>query len=291
MDRRRILIGVNSASSSSIDYSQVPMFFEALEDGLQVSFSNNIQYSVDECSTWNTLDAGATSSIVNYGNRIYFKGTLSPKASNGIGTFTCNKACSLNGNIMSLLFADNFYEQYSLTGKNYAFYNLFNNNSYIIYADKLILPATTLANYCYRSMFGNCTSLTTAPELPATALQQYCYYYMFYSCTSLTTAPELPATALQQYCYYYMFGNCTSLTTAPELPATTLNSGCYNYMFYGCKKLNYIKAMFITKPSTLYTSSWVSNVSSTGTFVKNKIATWNVTGTNGIPSGWTVKTA
>ena len=29
----------------------------------------------------------------------------------------------------------------------------------------------------------------------------------------------------------------------------------------------------------------------TGTFVKNSAATWNVTGVNGIPSGWTITTA
>jgi hypothetical protein len=62
-------------------------------------------------------------------------------------------------------------------------------------------------------------------------------------------------------------------------------------MFSGCTKLNYIKAMFTTTPSTSYTSNWVKNVSSKGTFVKKSSATWDVTGVNGIPSGWTVQTA
>ena len=34
-------------------------------------------------------------------------------------------------------------------------------------------------------MFGNCTSLTAAPQLPATTLTSACYYYMFSGCTSL----------------------------------------------------------------------------------------------------------
>ena len=62
-------------------------------------------------------------------------------------------------------------------------------------------------------------------------------------------------------------------------------------MFYGCSKLNYIKAMFTTKPTTSYTNSWVNGVASSGTFVKNSSATWSVTGTSGVPSGWTVQTA
>ena len=153
------------------------------------------------------------------------------------------------------------------------------------------LPATTLAHYCYDGMFRGCTNLTTAPQLPATTLAHYCYYGMFNGCTSLTTAPELPATTLADSCYYQMFYNCTSLTTAPELPATTLANYCYYFMFYGCTSLNYIKAMFVTTPSTTYTQNWVIGVASTGTFVKNSAATWNVTGVNGVPSGWTVQTA
>lgn len=154
-----------------------------------------------------------------------------------------------------------------------------------------IIKATSIANQCFRNMFRNCTSLTTAPELPATTLATNCYYQMFYGCTSLTTAPALPATTLKSTCYRGMFYGCTSLTTAPELPATTLVSSCYYQMFYGCTKLNYIKAMFTTTPSTSYTRDWVNGVSATGTFVKNTAATWDVTGVNGIPEGWTVQTA
>ena len=62
-------------------------------------------------------------------------------------------------------------------------------------------------------------------------------------------------------------------------------------MFEGCTKLNYIKAMFVTNPATPYTYNWVQGVASTGTFVKNSEAPWNVTGVNGIPNGWTVQTA
>ena len=152
------------------------------------------------------------------------------------------------------------------------------------------LPATTLAEECYRGMFMNCTSLTAAPELPATTLASRCYDSMFYQCRSLTAAPELPATTLANVCYRWMFGHCTSLTTAPELPATTLANGCYDYMFHGCIRLNYIKALFTTTPDDTYTKDWVSGVASTGTFVKNKEATWDVTGVNGVPEGWTVLT-
>ena len=148
-----------------------------------------------------------------------------------------------------------------------------------------------LASYCYEYMFRGCTSLTQVPELPATTLAYLCYSAMFYGCTSLTTLPEnlLPATTLAERCYGSMFKGCTSLTTAPELPATTLASSCYYEMFSGCTKLNHIRALFTTTPGSKYTSNWVNRVASSGTFVKNYLAEWDVTGVDGIPSGWAVE--
>ena len=170
---------------------------------------------------------------------------------------------------------------------NHCYEYMFYNCSSLTTAPKL--PATTLAQSCYENMFSLCSSLTTAPKLPATTLAERCYSYMFNGCTSLTTAPELPATTLAELCYYNMFNGCTSLTTAPELPANALISGCYGGMFGECENLNYIKAMFTTTPDITYTCSWVYNVSSEGTFVRNENATWNVRGINGIPEGWDVE--
>jgi len=170
------------------------------------------------------------------------------------------------------------------------YYNMFNGCTSLTTAPEL--PATTLASYCYQGMFAGCTLLTTAPELPATTLADHCYRNMFRDCTSLTTAPKLPATTLANYCYYQMFAGCTSLMTAPELPATTLANGCYTDMFNGCSKLNYIKAMFTTRPSSTYTSNWVKGVASSGTFVKNSTATWTSScGLSTYPCNWEVKTA
>lgn len=178
----------------------------------------------------------------------------------------------------------------AMTLANDCYANMFYNCTSLTIAPEL--PATELSSYCYDCMFCGCASLTIAPALPATTLAQYCYRYMFANCTSLTTAPALPATTLAQSCYANMFSNCAALTTAPELPATTLVKFCYSRMFSDCTNLNYIKAMFTTAPSsTTYTNSWVSGVAATGTFVKNSEAQWDVTGTNGIPTGWTVQTA
>ena len=176
------------------------------------------------------------------------------------------------------------------TLSNYCYYNMFKGCTSLVVTPNL--PATTLATYCYMYMFSGCTSLNTlVTNLPATTLKSYCYAYMFQGCTSLKIAPVISATTLATYCCYYMFQGCTSLTSSPELLATTLVTNCYSYMFDSCSKLNYIKAMFTTTPSTSYTNNWVNGVSSSGTFYKNPSATWNITSTYGIPSGWSVVTS
>ena len=389
------MIGVNRrrvGSKSEIDWSNTYFTFQALDSGWFKNANRAMEYSLDKGKTWTTLAANTNSPTVSKGKYIMWRCTLNP--GDKAGRFQSQSQYNVMGNIMSVVFGDDFIGKDDLTGYNNVFDNLFrdaNINSaenlcmsattlansccnYMFGFSKIvkapnILPATTLANNCYYCMFRGCGSLTTtpalpattlvescyesmfwvcrslktAPELPATEMVRQCYGWMFYGCTnltsaptlpattlayscycgmfanctslvitpelpatelanecyrgmfagcsSLTTAPELPVTALARLCYYYMFAGCTSLTTAPELPATTLVGKCYEYMFYGCTNLNYIKALFTTTPSTTYTTNWVDGVSSTGTFVKNSAATWDVSGVNGIPDGWTVQTA
>lgn len=170
---------------------------------------------------------------------------------------------------------------------NYSCYAMFNGCSSLTKAPKL--SAMTVGQSCYAQMFMGCESLTTAPELPATTLAGWCYNNMFRGCTGLTTAPELPATTLTEGCYSQMFAGCTSLTTAPELPATTLASSCYYCMFQNCTSLNSIKCLAMDISATDCTSSWVTNVSATGTFLKDKNMTGWTTGNDGTPTGWAVK--
>ena len=149
---------------------------------------------------------------------------------------------------------------------------------------------TIPCTYCFHKLFYGCGKLTKGPALPSTTLKNYCYYQMFQNC-DLVEAPVLPATTLAQRCYSNMFRANRNLTTAPDLPATTLVTQCYHYMFYGCTKLAYVKAMFTTTPSTSYTSNWLNNVASSGTFVKNTSASWTTTGVSAVPTGWTIQTA
>lgn len=229
--------------------------FEALESGTFTLTINSgvttgdvvsVSYSLDNGETWTTTNnvqgqkVTITTPTVNAGDEVLWKGNANRMANNiysySVSTFSSTANFNARGNIMSLLYGDEFKDKNSLSGKNYCFCYLFNINTKIINGKNISLPATTLAQYCYHNMFRG-TSLTVTPELPATTLAQSCYYSMFYGCKNLTTAPKLTATTLAQNCYYEMFSNCTSITTPPELPATTLAIYCYSAMFYGCTSL------------------------------------------------------
>ncbi len=193
----------------------------------------------------------------------------------------------VSGNIMSLV--DRTLQRTTL--ESYMFHGLFHGCTKLVDASHLILPSTTLAGCCYLEMFHACTNLTSAPNLPATTLATSCYYGMFDSCINLTNAPDLPATVLANSCYEGMFYWCQSLIEAPLLPATTLANGCYRDMFYGCSNLRYVKAYYTTYLSgdSWSTSNWLSNVASTGTFVKHSASKWDIRGGNGIPEGWSIE--
>ncbi|MEE3439927.1 hypothetical protein [Ruminococcus sp.] len=165
--------------------------------------------------------------------------------------------------------------------------NMFSSCRGLTSIPSTLLPATTLAQYCYSSMFSGCTSLINVPNLPATTLAGSCYSSMFSGCTNLTNVPNLPATTLAGSCYSSMFSRCTSLTKAPELPAPTLVSTCYRSMFNNCSSLNEITCYANNISATNCTTNWTTGVASSGTFHKKGTASWT-TGSNGIPSGWTV---
>ena len=266
--------------------------FTAEQDNSTIALNSvtnpDIKYRLNE-GAWVQWDYSAIT--LNTGDIVRMKGNNSngfSTSSSNYNQFQMTGKISASGNIMSLLYNDDFEGKLTIPC-NYCFYYIFYGCASLTTAPDL--PATTLTNDCYRCMFRDCENLTTTPDLPSMELADYCYAGMFQNCTSITTAPKLPATTLVANCYYYMFRGCTNLTTAPNLSVTTLANGCYAGMFYGCTKLNYIKmlATNIRAFGCLY--DWVNGVANTGTFIKHPNMTSLPTGTSGIPTGWTAQNA
>ena len=210
---------------------------------VSTTLAEYLEYSSNNGQTWTRItnvDNSSVSETINVtkGQRIIWRGINSTFTIAGTepgSCFSCTEV-DVSGNIMSLLYGDNFKQQTTLTNE-YTFAQLFNFCE-IYNAKDLVLPATTITNYCYVLMFEGCEHLITPPKtLPALTAQEECYSGMFYDCSSLKVTPQLPATSLARRCYYQMFRGCTSLTVVTDLLATTLGTRSYEQMFYGCSSL------------------------------------------------------
>lgn len=254
------------------DMKLLPLFVEAIEP-LTVSFSvNPIEYSLDN-RTWQTLSVGASTPTIGAGKRVYFRASgLTATSADGVGTFSTTGMFNVGGNIMSMAYGADFKDKTEIS-TNYAFFRLFRLTT-VVDASMLQLPAMSLSDSCYEAMFAGCTNLEKVPtRLPALLLAKRCYASMYWGCSNLEVGSDLPAT---------------------DLTGTTF---CYNSMYTNCSKLRYLKAMILTPPPNnvstygAQTGNWLKDVASSGVFVKNSEATWNVRGEHGIPNGWTIETA
>jgi hypothetical protein len=249
--------------SSQHDYSKDYFTIKSLSDDNAVKITrwgktgNTEYYSLYSGTTWTQVPTGTseiTIATINSGETLMIKSEANEWASTlkDHNSLTCTKDYDVCGNIMSLIYGDNFKRKTEIkepTSTNAGtFCGLFwytnetgdtaIGSTTLKSAENLVLPATTLKKNTYNELFRGCTNLEYPPkELPATTLASACYNSMFKGCTSLTTAPELHVTTLAGGCYNNMFQGCTSLTTAPELPATTLANSCYYGMFSGCTSL------------------------------------------------------
>lgn len=300
----------------------------ALEDGLEVSMvfleENNphmnpsLMYSLDG-EKWTDFVAGqSVITISKAGSRLYMKANevntsfTCCSASESEYTINCttfkfSKKAKVSGNIMYLL--DGEHPDEAKMG-DMAFSCLFMNESLLMDAAELILPArnlsencfmemfegtsiseapelpaTELSIACYYAMFTDCSKLILAPKLPAIKLEEHCYNCMFNGCTSLVTAPELPAAQLTYCCYHFMFNDCVSLTEAPELPAAELTPYCYYAMFKNCSSLKSLTCLATDLNAQDCVSKWLNDVSTTGTLHAAPGTDW----AGKIPDSWTVE--
>lgn len=272
------------------------------DSALTSDYFSYIEYSIDDGITWTKNDkADNVELVVNVqvseGDKVIWRGVnaclsyLDLPNFAAYSHFTSDCEVDVEGNIMSLLYGDDFANKKSLSGQSGVFCGLFNTseNSYlrIVDASHLVLQATKLCKFCYSAMFAYCQTLVNAPSLPALKLEEFCYTSMFMNCTSLVNPPEVSATVLADNCCGSMFWGCTSLTSSPELKATSVDDVNFPYggMFNGCTSLTSITCYIVGE--SLNAVWGLENVPSNGTFTKSASATWS-TGPNGIPEGWTV---
>ncbi len=228
-----------------------------------------------------------------------------------------SSSLNISGDIQSLSAGDDFKNQ-----QNPATYckGLFRYFSWTF--NGLKLSSKNLGNNCYQSMFENCSTLTTAPELPAETLAEYCYSYMFYNCNNLQKIAKSSWIQTKAKSCEYMYMSCHGLTQIPNeifSDNIKLTDGCYYGMFEGCVgiktvtisklDLSYANDCFtylfqnctglseiVYYPKQLgenkegldenYTYNWVSNVSSSGIWYNATNQGFKTMSDSEIPNGW-----
>lgn len=240
---QKVMLNGSQIRPTEIPPTPVSLCFSANTSGSTVTLNVvnlymtvfvELETSIDG-ETWNPYTIWDTITLTNAWDKVYFRNTSETSTrfswdNRDYYTFSMTWSISASWDITSLLCKNGTTTLRTIHSN--CFRRLFQNCTSLTSAPKL--PLTTLASACYLGMFSWCTSLTAAPALPATEVKSNCYSYMFSWCTSLTTASALPATTIGDYCYTEMFSWCTSLTTLPALPATTLAGTCYNSMFKDC---------------------------------------------------------
>ena len=251
-------------------------------------YTNKVEFSTDK-ETWTTWNFDTANTLtIPKGGKVYLRnnsGVFSYYGTDGYYYITSIKTtmkCNVGGNLNTLL---NYNEEIlDISDKRSCFRWLF-KGSKIVDASKLVMPATTLSEYCYAEFFSGNSSLIAPPELPAVNLADYCYYKFFYECSSLTASPSLPATTLADGCYENMYERCYKLTTGPILPASTLAPNSYRWMFSNCRKLSSVTIYANTiADDALY--NWLNNVSSSGTIYNYGVLPLPEKTPSGVPSGW-----
>lgn len=206
---------------------------------------------------------------------------------------------------------DSNYYYFAISGQNvqlsgqitqvtedYQFFNLFRDQPAIVDASNLQLQANSVKKFAYANMFLDCTNLRRNPPIAARYLDQWCFASMFGNCSSLTHAKDITAiqdhVTLKPYCFYCMFYNCKSLVGTGEnssqfyFGAYELTDWCCNSMFYGCKSLSSIWCQFNQWSPANATTNWVKGVAQSGWFNND----WNIPqvyGIDNIPSGWSLE--
>lgn len=300
--------GVHGIPSTwEVDKSYKSCYFtiQSLEDNNNVSvvkvnnciLNPEFHYSLDNGITWNSVildDEIKNIGTINTGEYIIFSSINDcfGTAWDTYNKFSVSKSFEVHGNIMSLLFGNNFANNSEFaSGTKFSFTGLFTNNINLIDASNLILPALTCVTSCYNGMFKGCLNLTTSPELPATISAQDCFSSMFESCINLEEAPAINLTNLSATCCKNMFAMSRTeklmtpkMTKSPILRVAAGANNCYLGMFQGNGNLIEVTCLLT---SWMGTADWLKNCSDIGTFIKDPNATWS-TGTSGIPSGWTI---
>ena len=285
------------------------------------------EYSADGGVTWTPVDeqvANAISALnILPGQSVQIRAITSVPTLYTSATerfqIVLSGTISVSGNVMSLLWHD--YEDKFFIDEPWALAFLFYGQTALADASQLGLPAVTLSEGCYRSMFEGCTHLVASPVLPAPTIPASAYRSMFEGCEQLTTLGTIGALAAPgESAMEEMFAGCETLTNAQLYLTQVTGAHALDAMFTGCEALAEIQMPLLTRvtgplamymmfadcgaleaitvgwttwPTTLNseelpTLDWVATVAADGTFTAPTL--YSTQDDSHVPQGWTAQT-
>ena len=256
----------------------------------------DMAYSVDGGETWNvsTKVSGTQLRIQVAGTAevpILWKGHATAlsfgTANNQNASISSTGTIDIEGDFNSLLYGDNYIQDYALA--TYALVRLFRGNTKLRYAHNSIIHCTTTGVNTLDSLFHSTTNLESPPIMKMESIGAAACNYMFYN-SGIRYCPQPNIKNISPRCFVNMFCGCTNITEGMDLPALTLVDSCYSGMYQNCSNLAKIKMLATGIYANGCLNNWVSGVAAEGTFIKNANATWDKTGANGVPTGWTIQT-
>lgn len=283
MNRRRMMM---------VKTTEIPNYlcFTALEDGtftftipaeLSTTDLTSFSYSKDG-KHWTTLlnnnseDVVHTTPTVSNGERLYLKGEALRYNNNSTYSasfkITSTGTFNISGNILSLLFGDDFIgkENYVFDNSNkYLFAYLFSSKK-VISAENMVIDIYQVPPQGLRGLFSD-SNIVLPPSINCSRCSENSFSFMFRNCTSLTTVPNLAFIKtislgndqIFMEGFKSMFEGCSSLKYSTPIDYIYTGKGgsnmAFQNMFRGCTSLEETPILqirgYVSTPTTFSSTS------------------------------------
>lgn len=284
---------------------------ESLEDNNTIQIKNvnvnsdTLYYSTNSGETWNSFvnAKNATTDIttINTEEKVIIKcvaGNNRLSTSwNSYNSFRGSKKFKVYGNSMSLLWGDNFITHPEFQENSSCnLCGLFYESTNLIDASDLVLPPLILMESCYNGMFRGCSNLVYGPKLlPALNVPKDGYSSMFEGCVKLIEGPEIDAITvsgtgamMRMFCMNRTSKVTAAMTKSPILRVKNPNEHANGYQQIFCGNGNITEVTILAEGTNFVFANWLAYTGDSGV-IKKLSTTALVSGSNGLPEGWTTQ--
>lgn len=210
LNRRRYM-GGGKKENPYAEYMEQYLTFEALESGTFTLFMDRacgdrtVSYSIDGGETWvdtnhvyYSTSKRITTPSLNAGDKVIWKCISSNGAFSESYGAPCNFSstgnCNIYGNILSLVYGDNFIGKDSITDGYQTFRGNFKSGMKCVSAENLIIPISVIKQSVCINLFQNNTIVEKGPVIISSDIQSQALNAAFSGCTSLASLAILADT-------------------------------------------------------------------------------------------------